>query len=66
MLLQQDNGSTAELKRDGGLQYDKYTNKGNIDHFRVTQGIRISCHSEAGILTLHRYGTESEVNNNPD
>ncbi|AFZ11530.1 CRISPR-associated protein, APE2256 family [Crinalium epipsammum PCC 9333] len=64
-LLNQSNGDTSVLKKDGGLQYDKYTNKGNIEHFRVTQGLRISCVAISGMLELRRYGAEPVVNNNP-
>lgn len=64
-LLLNNSGNIAALKQDGGLQYDKYTNKGNIDHFRVTQGLRISCHYQDGFLHLHRYGKEEKVNKNP-
>ena len=65
-LLQQNKGDISILKKDGGLQYDKYTNKGDIDHFRVTQGVRVSCHSEQGTLILRRYGKEPDVNRNPE
>lgn len=64
-LLSQSNGDTSILKQDGGLQYDKYTNKGKIDHFRVTQAIRVSCSLSEGTLLLHRYGKEEEVNAHP-
>jgi putative CRISPR-associated protein (TIGR02619 family) len=65
-LLQKSGGDTSILKQDPGLQYDKYTNmKGDIAHFRVTQGIRVSCTLSNRILLLHRYGKEPEVNNNP-
>lgn len=65
-LLQQSNGDISILKQPGrGLKYDKYTNMGNIDHFRVTQGIRVSCRSEQGKLILYRYGKEEDVNKNP-
>ena len=64
-LLSKSNGNTVLLKQDGGLQYDQYTNKGNIDHFRVTQGLRVSCISTGGNLQLRRYGSEPVVNNNP-
>jgi putative CRISPR-associated protein (TIGR02619 family) len=64
-LLQKNKGNISILKQDPGLQYDKYTNKGNIDHFRVTQGLRVSCTSSNGVLLLHRYGREPEVNKNP-
>lgn len=65
-LLQKSGGDTSILKQNPGLQYDKYTNKRvDIAHFRVTQGIRVSCTSSNGILLLHRYGKEPEVNRNP-
>jgi putative CRISPR-associated protein (TIGR02619 family) len=66
VLLQKSNGDTNILKKDGGLLYEKYTNmKSDIAHFRVTQGIRVSCTSSNGILLLHRYGKEPVVNKNP-
>ncbi|MDT9295471.1 MAG: CRISPR-associated protein [Arthrospira platensis PCC 7345] len=64
-LLSKHQGNTGPLKQDGGVLYEVYTNKGGIAHFRVTQGIRISCTSSDGQLTLRRYGTEPDVNNNP-
>jgi len=63
-LLNQSNGDTAILKQHGGLRYDKYENMGDIDHFRITQGVRVSCRSVEGKLILHRYG-EHKLNNNP-
>ncbi|QUS62533.1 hypothetical protein [Synechocystis sp. PCC 7338] len=69
-LLSQSGGNVAILKSDGGLQYDKYKNKKDaktkedIDHFRVTQGIRVSCQMQAGQLLLRRYGQHS-INDNP-
>lgn len=64
-LLEQHHGDTARLKADGGLQYDKYTNS-ELGHFRVTQGLRVSCHVENNQLILHRYGKEPEVNTHPE
>lgn len=65
-LLQKSNGDSSILKQDPGLQYDKYTNiQGSIDHFRVTQGLRVSCTSSQGRLLLRRYGKEPDVNKNP-
>ncbi|TAE72313.1 MAG: putative CRISPR-associated protein [Oscillatoriales cyanobacterium] len=74
-LLQKSGGDTSILKTHPGLQYDKYSNmkkytningdKFDIAHFRVTDGIRVSCTSSNGILLLHRYGKEPEVNRNP-
>jgi hypothetical protein len=65
-LLTESNGDTSILKQEPGLQYDKYTNKGNIDHFRVTLGLRVSCCSQQGKVILYRYGQEEKVNHNPD
>lgn len=64
-LLEDSGGDTTILKKHGGLQYDKYTNMGDIDHFRVTQGVRVSCRSSQEKLILYRYGKEEEVNKNP-
>ncbi len=64
-LLNESNGDTAILKQHGGVQYDRYVNKSNIDHFRITQGIRVSNTVSGGKLILRRYGLEPEVNNNP-
>ncbi|MBP0003563.1 MAG: putative CRISPR-associated protein [Cyanobacteria bacterium SBC] len=64
-LLSKYNGDTAPLKQDGGVLYEVYKNKGSIAHFRVTQGIRVSCTSKDGQLTLRRYGKEPVVNTNP-
>jgi hypothetical protein len=47
------------------LQYDKYVNKGDMEHFRVTKELRVSCTSAHGNLLLHRYGQEPDVNENP-
>jgi putative CRISPR-associated protein (TIGR02619 family) len=64
-LLLKSNGDTAPLKGDGGVLYEVYQNKGGIAHFRVTQGIRVSCTSASGILSLRRYGKEPDVNKTP-
>lgn len=64
-LLVKHNGDTASLKGDGGVLYEVYKNKGGIAHFRVTQGIRVSCTASGGVLTLRRYGKEPEVNEKP-
>jgi putative CRISPR-associated protein (TIGR02619 family) len=64
-LLSRSNGDTSILKEEGGVQYDKYTNMGDIGHFRVTQGLRVSCTASQGKLLLHHYGKEPEVNKNP-
>ncbi|OCR00136.1 CRISPR-associated protein [Oscillatoriales cyanobacterium USR001] len=64
-LLIKHKGDTAVLKGDGGVLYEVYTNKGGIAHFRVTQGIRVSCTSSGGVLHLRHYGKEPDVNKNP-
>lgn len=68
-LLAGATGDTAPLKKDGGLQYDLYTNKKTkenrpIGHFRVSQSRRVSCTTENGTLHLRRYG-EHHINENP-
>jgi len=64
-LLVKHHGDTAALKVDGGVLYEVYTNKNGIAHFRVTQGIRVSCVAADGVLKLRRYGKEPDVNKNP-
>jgi putative CRISPR-associated protein (TIGR02619 family) len=64
-LLTKHNGDTGALKQDGGLLYEVYQNQGGIAHFRITQGIRVSCTGSGGVLTLRRYGKEPDVNKNP-
>lgn len=54
-LLITSNGDISILKRDGGLQYDRYTNT-QIDHFRVTQALRVSCVTSEDGLILRHYG----------
>jgi len=68
-ILEDNRGDTSALKRDGGLQYDVYTNKYTEDgrpigHFRVSQSRRVSCTVEDGALRLRRYG-EHSINENP-
>jgi putative CRISPR-associated protein (TIGR02619 family) len=65
-LLEKSLGDISPLKADGGILYEKYKDRGNIAHFRVTQGLRVSCHVENEQLILHRYGREPEVNTNPE
>ena len=64
-LLTKGSGNTGILKGDGGVLYEVYTNQQGIAHFRVTQGIRVSCTNQDGQLYLRHYGTEPEVNRNP-
>lgn len=68
-ILEDNRGDTSALKRDGGLQYEVYTNKQTKDgrpigHFRVSQSRRVSCTVEDGALRLRRYG-EHWINDNP-
>jgi len=68
-ILEDKHGDTSALKRDGGLQYDVYTNKYTNDgrpigHFRVSQSRRVSCTAEDGALRLRYYG-EHSINENP-
>ncbi len=64
-LLNKGDGNTGILKEDGGILYEVYTNQQGIAHFRVTQGIRVSCVAKNSQLHLRHYGTEPEVNRNP-
>lgn len=64
-LLTKHDGDTGALKRDGGLLYEVYINKGGVAHFRVNQGLRISCIASKNGLELRRYGKEPDVNKNP-
>ena len=65
-LLNESNGDPAILRQHGGIQYSKYTNKGNIDHFRVTQSVRVSCVCKEGKLILNHYDEQhDDINNNP-
>ena len=65
-LLNQSNGNTATLKEHKGIQYSKLTNKGDIDHFRVTQRVRVSCAFSQGKLNLYHYDEQHDyINNNP-
>ncbi|WP_414621584.1 CRISPR-associated protein [Calothrix sp. CCY 0018] len=65
-LLNESNGNTAILKEHKGIQYGKLTNKGDIDHFRVTQSVRVSCAFSQGKLNLYHYGEQhDDINNNP-
>jgi hypothetical protein len=68
-LLEQSKGDSGYLKKDGGLLYENYINKKahgqTIGHFRVTQGLRVSCIAKNGKLVLRKYGAEELVNDNP-
>ena len=65
-LLDKHSGNTAILTADGGLQYERYSNvPGDIDHFRVNGGRRVSCRAQGGNLILRHCGAHDYVNNNP-
>ena len=65
-VLNKDKGATSRLSTDGGLQYNRYTNvHGEIDHFRVDSGRRVSCQVTGEVLILRHYGAHDYVNNNP-
>ncbi len=61
-LLTANRGSTQALV-GGGLQYAPLVGQ-NIDHFRITQDLRVTCRPDAGTLILYRYG-EHQVNESP-
>lgn len=68
-MFAESKGDTALLKKDGGLQYDNFSGKQDggkpVGHFRVSQGIRVSCHVQNGNLYLRHFGEHDYVNNNP-
>ncbi|MCP2727928.1 putative CRISPR-associated protein [Limnofasciculus baicalensis] len=60
-LLAKNKDGVGELKKDGGLQFERYTNT-SIDHFRDTLGLRVSCKVlEKSSLSLRYYGTHNHV-----
>ena len=61
-------GDTAALKggRGGGLLYDNYTGRDSAyGHFRLTQGMRVSCEARGGTLYLRHVGAHDYVNDRP-
>lgn len=61
-LLEESNGDTSPLKKHSGIKYDPYGGTDGIDHFRVTQALRISCKKmDNGKLSLRYYGTHDYV-----
>jgi CRISPR/Cas system-associated protein Csm6 len=66
LLLDEHHGDTAVLKRHGGVQYDNYSGaNADVGHFRVTQGLRVSCGMTPDGLMLYRFGKEENVNARP-
>lgn len=60
-LLIRSSQGISGLKRDGGIQMETYKNT-NIDHFRVTLSLRVSCKvGEGDSLSLRYYGTHDHV-----
>jgi CRISPR/Cas system-associated protein Csm6 len=55
-LLRKFNGDTNVLRKDPGLHYRKLLNKSDINYFRVSQDLRISCKFINRTLELRRYG----------
>jgi hypothetical protein len=64
-MLEENNGDTSKLKADSGLLYENYIQHKGIAHFRISQGMRVSCNSTEDGLILRRYSTEPEVNGQP-
>lgn len=60
-----EKGGLAALRGDGGIQYETYENRGKIGHFRVTQGLRVSCEPRRDILFLRRFGAHDPINKDP-
>lgn len=60
-LLTKHKDGVGALKKDGGLQFERYTNT-SIDHFRDTLGLRVSCKVlEKSSLSIRYYGTHNHV-----
>lgn len=69
-ILVESNGDVVKLKQTGGIQYDNYVNRKDKDgkaigHFRVSDGLRVSCVAKDGQLFLRHYGQHDYVNDNP-
>jgi putative CRISPR-associated protein (TIGR02619 family) len=59
-LLKESHGDTSVLFQP--VDYTRYQNTDQIDHFRVNRSLRISCKLiEGGILSLRYYGTHNHV-----
>ncbi|MBD2435567.1 CRISPR-associated protein [Nostoc sp. FACHB-110] len=59
-LLKESHGDTSVLFQP--VDYTRYKNSNEIDHFRVNRSLRISCKVlEGGILSLRYYGTHNHV-----
>jgi putative CRISPR-associated protein (TIGR02619 family) len=58
-LLQTANGDTSALFQP--LDYTRYKNSDEIDHFRVNRSLRVSCCKKTGGLQLRYYGTHDHV-----
>lgn len=61
-LLIESKGNISVLKQDGGLLYSKLENTDDVDRFRITQKLRISCKAVEGNLVLRRYGNHDYGN----
>lgn len=60
-LLNKHSGNRSALTGDGGVQLETYKNT-DIDHFRVTLSLRVSCKTlDEGNLSLRYYGTHDHV-----
>ncbi len=64
-LLEQSNGNRALLMRDGGLQFEKFTNMEGIYKFRIDRAVRVSCSVSEDGLILRHYGHKNVVYENP-
>lgn len=59
-LLKESHGETSVLFQP--VDYTRYQNSNQIDHFRVNRSLRISCKvMDGGILSLRYYGTHDHV-----
>jgi putative CRISPR-associated protein (TIGR02619 family) len=57
--LQVSNGDTSVLL--SSFRYTRYQNSDQIDHFRISSSMRVSCKAVNGNLILRNYGTHNHV-----
>jgi putative CRISPR-associated protein (TIGR02619 family) len=69
--LVESNGDTSVLKggTSGGILYDNFVGKSDhgvpIGHFRISDGLRVSCLTRDGRLVMRHVGPHDYVNSNP-
>ena len=63
-LLEDNQGDVSALRRDGGLQFSGYKGRNEgVDHFRVSDGLRVSCRTTGNGLELLHFGEKEWFSN---